>query len=243
MGAIPTPPLPYRGHIRVTTKRQWAQPRMEDIMMKRANKITVTVKDGAFVGTFRKTHNVVAVVSSTEYEGTEYEFKPTEDANQTLKREEFRKWCIVNCKEFGVDYSTTKAQQGWERKYDKYYKNEEILEDARVLVQPVLEELVSKSKYGCEIQMVTLDGIMEDTSHDNDYILDGRYTKSNAWAYCTITLAIDVLVDGHTTTDVYMTVFLKSGQMCKPKMSAKEWDEFIVDGLGSLVDTTAGATA
>lgn len=205
--------------------------------VERANRVSVQATEQGYVARFYRTHKLVAEIQSQDTA-----FEPAEDANKTVQREAFRAYAIEHSAEYGVSFDNGKAEQAWDRKYQAYATDEQVSEDAITLLTPMVERLVEKCKYQvslAEIQMLSVDA--EDTNFS--YIEDGRYASNGNWAWADITM--QVVLDEGIELEYHMA--LKSGQICKPKLTIAEFEDMLkteseLAGV-ELVDLKAQAKA
>lgn len=188
--------------------------------MERANRIAVQVTGEGFKGSFYRTHKLVATVESMDTE-----WIADADATATANRESYRDFLITNAGKFGVDWNPSKSAQAWERKYDKYFTDEEVGEDALTLIAPSIERLADKSRYDMTIVSTEVTAITPKES-TLTYVENGRYMKSGAWCVADIEVTIGTIVNGQALAILY-NMEMKSGQICKPKTTIAEWNEMI----------------
>lgn len=205
--------------------------------VERANRVSVQATEQGYVARFYRTHKLVAEIQSQDTA-----FEPAEDANKTVQREAFRAYTIEHSAEYGVSFDNGKAEQAWDRKYQAYATDEQVSEDAITLLTPMISRLVEKCKYQvslAEIQILSVDA--EDTNFS--YIEDGRYASNGNWAWADITM--QVVLDEGIELEYHMA--LKSGQICKPKLTIAEFEDMLkteseLAGV-ELVDLKAQAKA
>lgn len=205
--------------------------------VERANRVSVQATEQGYVARFYRTHKLVAEIQSQDTA-----FEPAEDTNKTVQREAFRAYVIEHSAEYGVSFDNGKAEQAWDRKYQAYTTDEQVSEDAITLLTPMIDRLVEKCKYQvslAEIQMLSVDA--EDTNFS--YIEDGRYASNGNWAWADITM--QVVLDEGIELEYHMA--LKSGQICKPKLTIAEFEDMLkteseLAGI-ELVDLKAQAKA
>lgn len=185
--------------------------------VERANRVSVQATEQGYVARFYRTHKLVAEIQSQDTA-----FEPAEDANKTVQREAFRVYAIEHSAEYGVSFDNGKAEQAWDRKYQAYATDEQVYEDAITLLTPMINRLVEKCKYQvslAEIQMLSVDA--EDTNFS--YIENGRYASNDNWAWADITM--QVVLDEGIELEYHMA--LKSGQICKPKLTIAEFEDML----------------
>lgn len=205
--------------------------------MTRANRIAIATTDNGYKATFYRTHKVVAEILSQDTAWT-----PADDANKTQAREDFRAYCTKNAGIWDIEWDDGKAEQAWDRRYQAYATDEQVSEDAITLLTPMIDRLVEKCKYQVSlagIQMLSVDA--EDTNFS--YIEDGRYASNGNWAWADITM--QVVLDEGIGFEYHMA--LKSGQICKPKLTIAEFEDILkteseLAGV-ELVDLKAQAKA
>lgn len=189
----------------------------------RANRVAVTTIEGGFEAKFYRTHTYVGSIIS------QGRWVPNEDANATTNREAFRGWACEHAEEYGIAWNPAKAEQAWERKYNTYLTDEQVYEDATTLVTPTLERLADKCRFDMSIVDIEMVGL---TAKDStlSYVSDGRYTKSGAWCVADVELAVHTLIGGREVELPYH-MEMKSGQICKSKVTIAEFNEMVAQEL------------
>lgn len=185
--------------------------------VERANRVSVQATEQGYVARFYRTHKLVAEIQSQDTA-----FEPAEDANKTVQREAFRVYAIEHSAEYGISFDNGKAEQAWDRKYQAYATDEQVSEDAITLLTPMIDRLVEKCKYQvslAEIKMLVI--VAEDTNFS--YIENGRYASNGNWAWADITMLV-VLNEG---IEFEYHMALKSGQICKPKLTIAEFEDML----------------
>lgn len=206
--------------------------------MTRANRVTIQAMDNGYKATFYRTHKVLVEIQSTDTEWTAQE----DSTNKTQQREDFRQWVISHADQWDIQWDNGKAEQAWDRKYQTYQTADQIEEDAITLLTPMMERLVDKCKYQISLDSISL--LSVDAVDTNlSYIEDGKYASNNNWAWADITMQISI-VEG---LEIEYHMSLKSGQICKPKLTIAEFEEIIKTeselGNVELVDLKAQAKA
>lgn len=196
----------------------------KEMKVMRANRITVVTKDELLVGRFFLTHKLVAEINQTECG-----WQPIEDAKATANRESFRGYLIKHANDFGVDWSPAKQTQAWDRKYNKYYEFSEVEEDTKTLITPLIERLVEKCKYELTLDKIEVTEIVPKPSN-LEYVEDGRYSSSGAWCVGDILVNVEMLINEHSFL-VELEVNMKSGQICKPKLTIAQFEGMVTDEL------------
>lgn len=189
----------------------------------RANRITVQTTENGFEGRFYRTHKLLATINSEETN-----FKAGE-GNSTTNREMYRAYLMEHAEEFGVIWNPTQQKQAWERKYNSYMTDEQVAEDALILVEDAINRLADKSRYDMEIVSMDVSAVTAKES-PLSYVEDGRYTKSGAWCVADIEVTIMVNIGGNEMEMLY-NMEMKSGQICKPKTTIAEWNEMVAREL------------
>lgn len=194
----------------------------EDIVMKieRANRITVQTTEQGFEGRFYRTHRLLATVTSDSTD-----FKADDKANATTNREMYRNYLIEHSAEWQVEFNPNKQEQVWERKYNKYENDEQVAEDTITLLTDTIDRLADKCKYDMEIKGIEVTAVTPKES-TLTYVEDGRYTKSGAWCVADIEVTITCNIAGQQM-DMLYRMEMKSGQICKPKMTIADWNEMV----------------
>ena len=190
---------------------------MEDMeeRFERANRVAMEVTEMGYVAHFYRTHKHIGNIEVATVEGV----------HSNEAREMARRFAIDQCPQYGIEWSPELQKQAWERKYNIYMTDAEVSEDAITLVSPVLERLAEKSKYDMAVNGIEVVAITPKESQFT-YVEDGRYTKSGAWCVADIELELDVLVAEHSMRMVFY-MEMKSGQICKPKMTIADWNEMV----------------
>lgn len=189
----------------------------------RANRVAVTVIEGGFEAKFYRTHAYVGSIISN---GT---WVADTEANATTNRENFRTWVCEHAEEYGIVWSPAKAEQAWERKHNTYMTDDEVNEDACTLVAPTLERLADKCRFDMSIVDIEMVGLTPKAS-TLGYVTDGRYNKSGAWCVADIEMSIQTLIGGREV-EIPFQMEIKSGQICKPKMTIAEFNEHVAQEL------------
>ena len=194
----------------------------EDVTMKmeRANRITVSVTESGFEGRFYRTHRLLATVTSDNTG-----FKADESSNVTINREMYRNYLIEHSAEWQVEYNPNKQEQAWERKYNRYDTDEQVAEDTITLLTDTIDRLADKCKYDMSIDSIEVTAVTPKES-TLTYVEDGRYTKSGAWCMADIEVTITSSILGQQM-DMLYKMEMKSGQICKPKMTIAYWNEMV----------------
>lgn len=187
----------------------------------RANRVTVQTTECGYEARFYRTHKLVCKVQSAETG-----WVADADANSTTNRESFRNYVCENASSYGVLWNPAKQGQAWERKHNTYMTDEEVAEDTLTLVTPVLERLASKGKHEMWIDTIEVTTVVPKESNLT-YVEDGRYTKSGAWCVADIELEIDVIIGNLPAMRMVYSIEMKSGQICKPKMTIAEWNSLV----------------
>lgn len=196
----------------------------KEMKIMRANRITVVTKDEELVGRFFLTHKLVAEIHQAECGWEE-----DKDAKATAKRESFRGYLIKHSKDFGVDWNPTKQTQAWNRKFNKYYEFCEVEEDTKTLITPLIERLVEKCKYEVTLDEINVTDIVPRPSN-LEYVEDGRYSSSGAWCVGDILVNVEMFIQDHSFL-VELEVNMKSGQICKPKLTIAQFEGMVADEL------------
>lgn len=201
--------------------RETAQIKEDTVMkMERANRITISTTEDGFEGRFYRTHKLLATVTSDNTD-----FKADESKNATTNREMYRNYLIEHSAEWQIEYNPNKQEQAWERKYNRYDTDEQVAEDTITLLTDTIDRLAEKCRYDMVISGIEVTDIRAKESN-LEYVEDGRYTKSGAWCVADIELELDVVVGEHSMRMLYR-MEMKSGQICKPKMTIADWNEMV----------------
>ena len=189
--------------------------------VERANRVTIVTTECGYEARFYRTHKLVCKVQTAETG-----WVADNDANNTTNRENFRNYICENASSYGVLWRPDMQEQAWERKHNTYLTDDDVAEDAEILITPALERLASKCKWDMEIESIDVTAI---TAKDSNlsYVEDGKYTKSGAWCVADIELEIHTVVNGNEL-DVMYAMQMKSGQICKPKTTIAQWEQMVV---------------
>ena len=205
---------------------------VEQTMAVRANRVAVTSTDNGYEARFYRTHRQVGMVMSADTD-----WIADTDANSTTNRESFRQWICDHSEAYGITWNPEKSEQAWERKYNTYMTAEQIEEDVLTLVTPTFDRLADKSRYDMVISGIAMVAVSAKDSNLS-YVENGRYTKSGAWCVADIELELDIVIGNHSveqrcnhTMKVPFVIEMKSGQICKAKLTIAQWNELIANEL------------
>ena len=188
--------------------------------MKRANRVSVQTIENGYRATFYRTHKTIGQIDSMDTA-----WQANADANSTTNRESFRAWVCEHNAEWDIEWDSSKATQAWDRKYNTYMTDEQVSEDTITLITPALDRLAEKCKYDMVINGIEVTDIRAKESN-LEYVEDGRYMKSGAWCVADIEVTITSSIVGQQM-DMLYRMEMKSGQICKPKMTIAEWNEMV----------------
>ena len=189
--------------------------------MKRANRVSVQTIENGYRATFYRTHKTIGQIDSMDTA-----WQANADANSTTNRESFRAWVCEHSAEWDIEWDPGKATQAWDRKHNTYMTDEQVSEDTITLITPVLDRLASKGKHEMWIDTIEVTAVVPKESN-LAYVEDGRYTKSGAWCVADIELEIDVIIGNLPAMRMVYSIEMKSGQICKPKMTIAEWNSLV----------------
>ena len=208
--------------VAVATENVSRETAKEDTVMKmeRANRITISTTENGFEGRFYRTHKLLATVISDNTN-----FKADESSNATTNREMYRTYLIEHSANWQIEYNPNKQEQAWKRKYNRYDTDEQVAEDTITLLTGTIDRLAEKCRYDMVISGIEVTDIRAKESN-LEYVENGRYTKSDAWCVADIELELDVVVGEHSMRMLYR-MEMKSGQICKPKMTIADWNEMV----------------
>ena len=188
--------------------------------MKRANRVSVQTIENGYRATFYRTHKTIGQIDSMDTA-----WQANADANSTTNRESFRAWVCEHSAEWDIEWDSSKTTQAWDRKYNTYMTDEQVSEDTITLITPALDRLAGKCKYDMSIDSIEVTAVTPKES-TLTYVEDGRYTKSGAWCVADIEVTITSSIVGQQM-DMLYRMEMKSGQICKPKMTIAEWNEMV----------------
>lgn len=192
--------------------------------MERANRITVQTVGNQYVGKFYRTHKEIVTIESASVA-----WQPDSKANSTANRESYRTYLIENAQVYGVMWNPDKAEQAWDRQHNAYYTNEEVQEDVIALAFPVFKRLADKGRYSIDAVAIGVDTV-EGKASILSYVTDGKYNKNGAWCTADIHTTIYITI-GEYSIGIPYTMEIKSGQICKPKMTIAQWNELVAKEL------------
>lgn len=193
-----------------------------EINMRRANRTAVERTEDGYVAKFYKTHTMVG-----QFSVTNAEWQPSEGANPTKAREEFRDFAISHCKDIDVEWLPELQAQAWDRKYWKYENDSQVEEDAIELMTWTINKAISSCKYTGHVDAITLDSIVAQSS-DLSYVDKGKYTKNGNWAEAIVNLNVELTVN-ETVIDIIWAIDMRSGQLAKVKLTKVILDQMIAD--------------
>lgn len=188
--------------------------------MMRANRVTVQAIENGYRATFYRTHKTIRQIDSMDTA-----WQTDADANATTNRESYRAWVCEHSTEWDIEWDSNKATQAWDRKYNRYDTDEQVAEDTITLLTDTIDRLADKCKYDMSIDSIEVTAV---TSKESTltYVEDGRYTKSGAWCMADIEVTITSSILGQQM-DMLYKMEMKSGQICKPKMTIADWNEMV----------------
>lgn len=189
--------------------------------VERANRITMVATETGFTARFFRTHKLLGTIDVPVEADAKGKVSHGVEA-----RTKARDIAISRASEIGVDWRPDMQEQAWGRRHNTYLTDEDVAEDAEILITPALERLASKCRWDMEIESISMVGI---TAKDSNlsYVEDGRYTKSDAWCVADIELEVHAVVNG-SELDVVYTMEMKSGQICKPKTTVRLWEQMVI---------------
>ena len=184
--------------------------------MERANRCTVEATDKGYMVHFYRTHKHIGDIEVETVDGN----------HSNEGRENARKFAIGQCPMYGINWNPEQQKQAWERKYNVYNTDAEVIEDALTLITPALNRLVEKGKHSGYIESIQVTAITPKDS-SLSYVEDGKYIKSGAWCVADIELEVEIVIGNLPSIEVVYHMEMKSGQICKPKTTIAEWDSLI----------------
>lgn len=195
-------------------------------MTNRANKVTVKTVDNKMVATFWRTHKKVAEVVASNIG-----FEANEEANATANREAYRIYAIEHTElntEIVYDPTDHRADSN---KFPSHWTDEQQVQEwAYKMIDKDLTGWLSKIDPTLNIEEIALIGLVDEE----------RYTSKDAIKNATI--ECDAHIFNETSqTSVLITLYIKSGQMTKPKLVGD--DKWNMTNLKAQVleDITVGA--
>jgi hypothetical protein len=188
----------------------------------RANRITIVVEDGNYIGRYYRTHKLLATVNSTDTT-----WKPNADAKITANKDEFFKWLVANAHKYNLHYDATQATQAWDRQHKVYMTDADVQDDISNLMAITMVQLANKCKFDIKITSIIVESVTP--AHcDLSYVEFGRYIKSGAWCNAHVDISIGIEYNGQAMAIPY-TMQIKSGQICKPKLTITEFNGLVAE--------------
>ena len=188
----------------------------------RANRITIVVEDGNYIGRYYRTHKLLATINSNDTT-----WKPNTEAKITTNKDEFFKWLVANAHKYNLYYDATQATQAWDRQHKVYMTDADVQDDVSSLMAITMVQLANKCKFDIKITSITVESVTP--AHcDLSYVEFGRYIKSGAWCNAHVDISIGIEYNGQALAIPY-TMQIKSGQICKPKLTITEFNGLVAE--------------
>ena len=188
----------------------------------RANRITIVVEDGNYIGRYYRTHKLLATINSNDTT-----WKPNVDAKITANKDEFFKWLVDNAYKYNLYYDATQATQAWDRQHKVYMTDADVQDDVVRLMALTMVQLANKCKFDIKVTSIIVESVTP--AHcDLSYVEFGRYIKSGAWCNAHVDISIGIEYNGQAMAIPY-TMQIKSGQICKPKLTITEFNGLVAE--------------
>lgn len=194
----------------------------------RANKVTVNViEDGSYKADFYRTHKHICAVNSADTA-----FEPVEGMTKSGVRELFRAYVIEHSEEYGVEWNPADLRADNNIRKSSYATDEELVEDATIMVLPMIKQLADSCRYGVEWRGIAHEDIVPMTHTGKGTplstlgIADGKYEKSGKWAWAFVGFTVTL---GFKGEEIYVPIKMElvSGQLKKPKMGITLFNETV----------------
>lgn len=193
----------------------------------RANKVTVNVVEDGYKADFYRTHKHICTVMSGDTE-----FKPIEGMTKSGVRELFRAHVIEHAEEFGIEWNPTDMRANNNIRKSSYPTDEDLIEDATVMILPVMKQFAESCKYPVEWRGIahedisSVDHTAKGTPLSTLGIIDGKYEKTGNWAWAIIGFTVTLAFKGE---EIYIPIKMElvSGQLKKPKMGITLFNEAV----------------
>ena len=188
----------------------------------RANRITIVVEDGNYIGRYYRTHKLLATINSNDTT-----WKPNTEAKVTANKDEFFKWLVANAHKYNLYYDATQATQAWDRQHKVYMTDADVQDDVSNLMAITMAQLANKCKFDIKVTSIIVESVTP--AHcDLSYVEFGRYIKSGAWCNAHVDISIGIEYNGQALAIPY-TMQIKSGQICKPKLTITEFNSLVAE--------------
>lgn len=204
------------------TKKVEAQTSKKTDSIGRANRITIVVEDGNYIGRYYRTHKLLATINSNDTT-----WKPNTEAKITANKDEFFKWLVDNAYKYNLYYDATQAAQAWDRQHKVYMTDADVQDDVVRLMALTMVQLANKCKFDIKVTSIIVESVTP--AHcDLSYVEFGRYIKSGAWCNAHVDISIGIEYNGQAMAIPY-TMQIKSGQICKPKLTITEFNGLVAE--------------
>lgn len=200
----------------------------------RANRIAVQSTEAGLRADFYRTHKHLATLWQGETAWT-----PSEDANKTAQREEFRKFAIEHSADIGILWDPADKRTDSNKRIPKYEDDWMLSKDCVDMLWDDFWNLNRDCGLGLEFGCLTADSITpvthsaKGTDLSKLGIIDGKYEKSGNWAWADIEVTLTLSKDGQ---EIYYitTCQLVSGQLKKPHITKTAFKDSLVESLKEI---------
>lgn len=187
----------------------------------RANKLTVKVNAaGILQADFARTHKAIATITADQTK-----FQPSEGANRTAIREEFRSYMAKNAAEFGINYDPTDRRTAENTRLATYSDDAAVGTDAATMLTADINKLLAAGNpFNVALLGVEMDSIAAKTHTGKGTDLStmgiegGKYLKNGNWAWADLDLFAHFMRDSKPF-EVLFQMELVSGQLKKTHLT------------------------
>ena len=187
----------------------------------RANKLTVKVNAaGILQADFARTHKAIATITADQTK-----FQPSEGANRTAIREEFRSYMAKNATEFGINYDPTDRRTAENTRLATYSDDAAVGTDAATMLTADINKLLAAGNpFNVALLGVEMDSIAAKTHTGKGTDLStmgiegGKYLKNGNWAWADLDLFAHFMRDSKPF-EVLFQMELVSGQLKKTHLT------------------------
>lgn len=187
----------------------------------RANKLTVKVNTaGILQADFARTHKAIATITADQTK-----FQPSEGANRTAIREEFRSYMAKNAAEFGINYDPTDRRTAENTRLATYSDDAAVGTDAATMLTADINKLLAAGNpFNVALLGVEMDSIAAKTHTGKGTDLStmgiegGKYLKNGNWAWADLDLFAHFMRDSKPF-EVLFQMELVSGQLKKTHLT------------------------
>jgi hypothetical protein len=195
-------------------------PVVAEVVLERANRISVQTTDEGIIATYWRTHKKVGIITVVEAMAEGFVADPT--LNKTATRELFRVWMCNNADRFGIKYDPADNRQPTNIFPSKYTSDDLLTEWSKKIVINDIFDWTNKVAEEYKSVVIVTSNIDTDNplevTNRNGKDVSPKYGNGN-WAYATIPVTATVqVIEGENANEGYVTMMVQlvSGQMKKP---------------------------